>query len=173
MRKWGNEEMKKWANDVANDVSKWREQNSASGLDCSPARKTPLSGDWLARYRRATDYGSKSSSERTHSSYSLLLWLWLGDAGNRELYDSPVTAGTLRHTQQRCQPLINWIVLASQTTNHENQATGFVCRFSANTLPMVLHAQVFPFPHFSISSFLISSFLHFLISHFLISHSCF
>ena len=165
MRKWGNEEMKKWTNDVANDVSKWHEQNSVSGLDCSPARETRPSGGWLARYGRATDYGSKSSSERTHSSYSLLLWLWLGDAGDRELSDSPVTAGTLRHTQQRCQPLINWIVLAGQTTNHENQATGFVCRFSANIL-YITHGS-------ACTSVSISSFLNFLISHFLISRSCF
>ena len=71
-------------------------------------------------------------------------------------------SGILSWNSQWCQLLINWIALASQTTNHENQAAGFACRFSSNNyiiLPMVLHAQVFPFPDFSISSFLISSFL--------------
>ena len=42
--------------------------------------------------------------------------------------------------------------------NHENQPAGFACQYSANILPMVLHAKLLLFPHFSISSSLISSF---------------
>jgi len=32
---------------------------------------------------------------------TLLLWLWLGDAGDRELRDSPITAGALSHKVKR------------------------------------------------------------------------
>ena len=79
--------------------------------------------------------------------------------------DSPVTAGSLSHTQLELSVILRDANRQSTEQscrpdyqNHENQPAGFACQFSANILPVVLHAQVFPFLHFSISSFLISSF---------------
>ena len=84
----------------------------------------------------------------------LELRLWLRNAGDREIYDSSVTAETLSHTQ-RCQPVINWIVLQARLPK---AARRLCLSVSAKVLPMVLDTLLFPFPHFSISSFLISSF---------------
>ena len=190
MRTWRNEEM-----------SKWREQNSAGGT----GRKTMV---------YSTRKGDRqTSSEGTHSSYShqfrarvhraneeivesatidnilevynlwvyqvtvclrlitLLLWHWLGDA---ELYDSPVTAGTLSHTQLELSVILSWNSQSYSkmpTINQLNSFAGQTTKTIKTRLPALsvdflpihypwfcthkcFHFLISPFPHFSFPHFL-------------------
>ena len=81
-------------------------------------------------------------------------WIRLWDAGDSELYDSPVTTGILRHTQWKCQPLIKWIVLAGQTTNH-------ACKPGCRLCLLIFCRYIMYYPWFCMNK---CSFLYFLIA---------
>jgi len=76
---------------------------------------------------------------------TLLLWHWLGDA---ELYDSPVTAGTLSHAQKINQ-LNSFAGQNTKTMKPGRLCLSIFCQYithgSARTSAPFPH---FPFPHF-------------------------
>ena len=175
--------MKKWANDVANlgrrtgsPARKTRPSARSTGKTRKDDRQTSSEGTHSSyshqfRVHRANGESVESATiDNILEVYylwvyqitvclrliTLLLWHWLGDA---ELYDSPVTAGTLSHTQ-RCQPLINWIVLQTTKTMKTRPPALPV---SVDFLPIhylwfcthkCFHFLIPPFPHFSFPHFL-------------------